>query len=63
MTEQRKGSYKYFADLGDGSDPQAVITKTAYVDDVRSAYSQLGSFRVITKNTTCAVKSDGGGQI
>ncbi|CDO75109.1 hypothetical protein BN946_scf185010.g34 [Trametes cinnabarina] len=33
ITEQKKGAYRYFADLGDRVEP--VVSRTAYVDEVR----------------------------
>ncbi|OSC96961.1 ku70-like protein [Trametes coccinea BRFM310] len=35
ITEQKKGAYRYFADLGDRVEP--VISRTAYVDEERDA--------------------------
>ena len=39
MIEQKKGSYKYFMDLGDRL--EVVEPKTAYIDEVRETKWQI----------------------
>ncbi len=41
MTEQKKGSYKYFVDLGDRM--ELVNSKTRYVDEVRCLSTLLNN--------------------
>ena len=46
ITEQRKGSYKYFIDLGDRM--EVVEPRTAYVDEVRPQVILRGPWRIHT---------------
>lgn len=57
MTEQKKGSHKYFVDLGNKL--EVVTSRTAYIDEVRVNTTLIVSFW-FTLSVTLAGKGCGG---